>query len=120
MLSIFLKEINAIFSSLIGYIVIGVFLIMMGLIMWVFPDFSILNFSYATLDQLYSIAPFIFLFLIPAITMRSFAEEQQSGTIELLATRPLSDWAIILGKYLACVVLVLFSLLPTILYYYSV
>ena len=120
MLSIFLKEINAIFSSLIGYIVIGVFLIMMGLIMWVFPDFSILNYSYATLDQLFSIAPFIFLFLIPAITMRSFAEEQQSGTIELLATRPLSDWAIILGKYLACVVLVLFSLLPTILYYYSV
>ncbi len=120
MLSIFLKEINAIFSSLIGYIVIGVFLLMMGLIMWVFPDFSILNYNYATLDQLFDIAPFIFLFLIPAITMRSFAEEQQTGTIELLATRPLSDWAIIMGKYLACVVLVLFSLLPTLLYYYSV
>ncbi len=120
MVSIFLKEINAIFSSLIGYIVIGVFLVLMGLVMWVFPDFSILNYNYATLDQLFGIAPFIFLFLIPAITMRSFAEEQQTGTIELLATRPISDFAIILGKYFACVVLVLFSLLPTILYYYSV
>lgn len=120
MRSIFLKEINAIFSSLIGYIVIGVFLIMMGLIMWVFPDYSILNYSYATLDQLFGIAPFIFLFLIPAITMRSFAEEHQTGTIELLATRPISDFAIILGKYFACLLLVLFALLPTLLYYYSV
>lgn len=120
MRSIFFKEINAIFSSLIGYIVIGVFLVTMGLIMWVFPDYSILNYNYATLDQLFGIAPFIFLFLIPAITMRSFAEEQQTGTIELLATRPISDLAIILGKYFACLVLVIFALLPTLLYYYSV
>ncbi len=120
MLSIFYKEVNAIFSSLIGYIVIGVFLILMGLVMWVFPDYSILNYSYATLDQLFGIAPFIFLFLIPAITMRSFAEEQQTGTIELLATRPITEMSIILGKYFACLILVLFALLPTLLYYYSV
>lgn len=120
MLSIFWKEINAFFSSLIGYVVIGVFLTIMGLMMFVFPDYSILNYQYATLDQLFNIAPMIFMFLIPAVTMRSLAEEQQTGTIELLVTRPLSDLQIILGKYFACLVLVAFALLPTLLYYYTV
>lgn len=120
MYSIFRKEINSFFSSLIGYIVMGVFLVMMGLFLWVFPDYSILNSNYANLDELFDMAPMIFMFLIPAITMRSFAEENQTGTIELLATRPLRDWEIILGKYLACFALVLFSLLPTLLYYYTV
>ncbi|MEL6943276.1 MAG: gliding motility-associated ABC transporter permease subunit GldF, partial [Bacteroidota bacterium] len=120
MLSIFLKEVNAFFSSLIGYIVIGIFLVMMGLFMFVFADYSILNYQFATLDQLFGIAPMIFMFLIPAVTMRSFAEEQQSGTIELLETRPLSDWQIVLGKYLACLLLVAFALLPTLLYYWTV
>jgi len=120
MLNIFLKEINTFFSSLIGYIVIGVFLILMGLIMWVFPDYSLLNYQYATMEQLFDIAPIIFMFLIPAITMRSFAEEKQNGTIELLTTRPLSDLSIILGKFFACVALVAFALLPTIIYYYTV
>ena len=120
MYSIFLKEINSFFSSLIGYIVIGTFLVIIGLMMWVFPDYSVLSYNYATLDQLFSLAPIIFTFLIPAITMRSFAEEQQSGTIELLVTRPLRDWQIILGKYFANLALVLFALLPTLLYYYSV
>ncbi|MEM9991698.1 MAG: gliding motility-associated ABC transporter permease subunit GldF [Bacteroidota bacterium] len=120
MISIFWKEVNAFFSSLIGYVVIGVFLTIMGLMMFVFPDYSILNYKYATLDQLFNIAPMIFMFLIPAVTMRSLAEEQQTGTIELLVTRPLHDLQIILGKYLACLVLVLFALLPTLLYYYTV
>ncbi|MEM9822922.1 MAG: gliding motility-associated ABC transporter permease subunit GldF [Bacteroidota bacterium] len=120
MISILSKEINAFFSSLIGYIVIGVFLMMMGLVMWVFPDYSILEYNYATLDQLFAIAPVIFMFLIPAVCMRSFSEENQSGTIELLVTRPLHDLEIIMGKYLACLLLVLFALLPTLLYYYSV
>lgn len=120
MISIFKKEINAFFSSLIGYIVIGVFLIMMGLVIWVFPEYSILNYNYATLDQLFSISPMIFMFLIPAICMRSFSEENQSGTIELLLTRPLRDIEIVMGKYLACLALVLFALLPTLIYYYSV
>ena len=110
MLSIFIKEVNGIFSSLIGYMVIGLFLLLMGLMLWVFPDYSILNYNYASLQQLFDIAPIIFLFLIPAITMRSFAEETQSGTIELLATRPLSDWAIIFGKFFAGLLLVAFSL----------
>ena len=82
MLSIFKKEINAFFSSLIGYIVIGVFLVLMGLVMWVFPDYSVLDSKYANLDTLFAIAPMIFMFLIPAVTMRTFAEEKQSGTIE--------------------------------------
>jgi len=120
MLSIFIKEVNGIFSSLIGYMVIGLFLLLMGLMLWVFPDYSILNYNYASLQQLFDIAPVIFLFLIPAITMRSFAEETQSGTIELLATRPLSDWAIIFGKFFAGLLLVAFSLLPTLLYYYTI
>lgn len=93
---------------------------MMGLFMFVFTDYSILNYQFATLDQLFGIAPMIFMFLIPAVTMRSFAEEQQSGTIELLETRPLSDWQIVLGKYLACLLLVVFALLPTLLYYWTV
>ncbi len=120
MLSIFTKEINAFFSSLIGYIVIGVFLIVLGLVMFVFPDTSLLNYSYATLDQLFSIAPQIFMFLIPAVTMRSFSEEQQTGTIELLVTRPLRDIDIVLGKFLASFTLIIFALIPTLLYYYTV
>lgn len=120
MKSIFLKEINSFFSSLIGYIVIGVFLVLMGAFMWIFPDYSILQFGYATLNQLFEMAPWIFCFLIPAITMRSFAEEMQSGTIELLATRPITDLQIILGKFFANWLLVVFALVPTLIYYYTV
>ena len=120
MLTIFLKEINTFFSSLIGYIVVGVFLGILGLIMFVFPDTSLLNYNYATLDQLFDIAPMVFVFLIPAVTMRSFAEEIQTGTIELLTTRPLTDLQIVLGKFFACLALVVFALLPTLLYYYTV
>ncbi|MEZ4951771.1 MAG: gliding motility-associated ABC transporter permease subunit GldF [Saprospiraceae bacterium] len=120
MLSIFLKEINSFFSSLIAYIVIGVFLAILGLIMWVFPDTSLLNYNYATLDQLFDMAPIIFMFLIPAITMRSFAEESQAGTIEILSTKPLSDFEIVGGKFLANFALVTFAILPTLIYYYSV
>ena len=120
MLAIFRKEINAFFSSLIGYIVIGVFLVLMGLLLWVFPDYSILDNNYANLDTLFGVAPMIFMFLIPAVTMRTLAEETQSGTIELLVTRPISDWQIIGGKYMACLALVAFALMPTILYYVTV
>lgn len=120
MLPIFTKEINTFFSSLIGYIVIGVFLVLMGLLLWVFPEFSILDGAYANLDTLFGIAPMVFMFLIPAVTMRTFAEEKQSGTIELLATRPITDWQIVGGKFLACFALVVFALLPTVLYYVSV
>lgn len=120
MTSIFWKEINSFFSSLIGYIVIGVFLIIMGLVLFIFPDTSLLEYNYASLDQLFLMAPLVFMFLIPAVSMRSFAEEQQNGTIELLTTRPLSDLAIVMGKFMACLLLVIFALLPTLLYYLTV
>lgn len=120
MLSVYWKEVNSFFSSLIGYMVIAVFLIMIGLFMWVFSETNILDYNYATLEQLFSIAPLVFLFLIPAVTMRSFAEENQKGTIEFLATKPLTDLQIVLGKYFANLTLVLFAILPTLVYYYSV
>lgn len=120
MLSIFKKEVNIFLSSLIGYIAIGVFLIATSLFMWIFPDYSVINYGFSTLDSFFRMAPYIFLFLIPAITMRTFAEEIQTGTIELLATRPINDWEIILGKYLAAVFLVGLSILPTLVYFYSV
>ncbi len=121
MIQLLRKEISAFLNSLIGYIVIGVFLIINGLFLWVFPmDFNILNFGYANLDGLFMLAPFVFLFLIPAITMRLFADEKKSGTIELLFTRPLTDLQIILAKYFAGLLLVIFSLLPTLVYFYSV
>lgn len=120
MISIFFKEINTFFSSLIGYIVIGVFLVLTGLMMWVFPDYSVLDNNYANLDTMFFYAPRVFLSLIPALTMRTLAEEKQTGTIELLVTRPISDWQIVGGKFLACLSLVAFALLPTALYYFSV
>jgi len=121
MYSLFLKELNSFLSSLLGYVVIVTFLVVLGLFLWVFPsDFNILNYGYANVDGLYIIAPFVFLFLIPAVTMRSFSDEKKSGTIELLFTRPLSDLQIIFAKYFASFLLVVLSLLPTLVYYFSV
>ncbi len=121
MYSLFLKEIRSFLSSFLGYIIMVVFLVVVGLFLWVLPtEFNIPDFGYANVDGLFIIAPFVFLFLIPAITMRSFSEENRSGTIELLYTRPLTDMQIILAKYFAAFVLVLFSLIPTLIYYFSV
>lgn len=121
MWSLLKKEVSGFLSSLIGYIVIIVFLLVNGLFLWVLPlDSNVLYFGYANIDGLFTIAPFVFLFLIPAITMRMFAEEKRSGTIEQLLTQPLTDMQIIGAKYLAGVFLVVFSLLPTLVYYYSV
>lgn len=103
-----------------AYITIGVFLLVSGLLLWFFPDTSILEYGYAELNGFFSLTPFLFMFLIPAITMRSFAEERREGTYVLLASRPLTDWQIILAKYFACLTLVLFALIPTLLYYYSI
>jgi len=120
MYSILKKEISSYLSSLVAYVTIGVFLVVLGLFLWVFPDSSILDYGYAGLDSLFSTAPYLFMFLVPAITMRSLAEERREGTFELLLTRPLTDWQIVVGKYLASLVLILFALLPTLVYYYSV
>ncbi len=120
MLAIFKKEINSFFSSLIGYVVIAVFLILTGLLLFFFRSTSLLEQNIASLDQLFDLAPKIFLFLIPAITMRTFAEEQQNGTIEFLTTKPLRDIDIIFGKYWACLLLVAFALIPTLIYYITI
>ena len=120
MLSILKKEIRSFLSSLIAYVVMIVFLIAIGLFMWVLPDYNVLDLGYANLDTLFDMAPWVFIFLISAITMRSFSEEKKTGTIEILTTKPISDLQIILGKYFASVVLVLFVLLPTLLYYYTI
>lgn len=121
MFVLFKKEISSFLSSLTGYIVITVFLLINGLFLWVFQgDFNILDFGYASIDGLFMIAPFVFLFLIPAITMRLFAEEKRTGTIELILTKPLSEFEIVMAKFLSGFVLVIFSLLPTLVYFFSV
>jgi len=120
MLQVLSKEFNSFLNSLIAYMVIGVFLTAIGLIMWVFPETSVLDYGYADMDTLFSFSPYVFMFLIPAITMRSFAEEKKTGTLELLFTKPLSDWDIIIGKFLAAFLLVIVALLPTVIYYYAV
>ena len=101
MFTLFKKELKSFLNSLIGYIVITVFLLTTGLFLWVFPlDYNVLEGGYANINGLFMIAPFVFLFLIPAITMRSFADERKSGTIEFILTQPISDLSIILAKYL--------------------
>ncbi len=121
MFSLLKKEISSFLSSLIGYIVIIVFLLAISLYMWVFPgESNILEGGYSNIDTLFVIAPWVFMFLIPAITMRSFSDEKRSGTIELLLTYPLTDIQIILAKYFAGLLLVIFSLLPTLLFYLTV
>jgi len=120
MLTVLRKEISLFFSSLIAYLVIAVFLIINGVFLWVLPDSNILSQGYASLDQLFGISPYVFMFLVPAVTMRMFAEEKKTGTIEILATKPISDLQIILGKFLAGTLLVLLALLPTLVYFYTV
>lgn len=114
---LFKKELSSFLSSLIGYITIMVFLVVIGLFLWVFPmDFNVFDFGYAGIDGLFMLAPWVFLFLIPAITMKMFAEEKKNGTIELLLTKPLTDTSIIMSKFLAGLTLVVLSILPTIVY----
>lgn len=121
MLAILKKEINSFFSTPIGYLVIGIFLITNGLFIWVFKgDYNILDYGFADLSGYYFIAPWIFIFLIPAITMKSFSEEKKQGTLELLLTRPIANWQLVLGKFLGAFSLILLALLPTLLYIYTV
>jgi ABC-2 type transport system permease protein len=121
MVALWKKELLTFFSSLTGSLVIAVFLILNGLFLWIIPgNFNILFGGYANLDGLFYMAPWLYLFLVPAITMRLFADEKKSGTIELLLTRPLSDWEVVFGKFLAGFSLVILSLLPTLIYFYSV
>ncbi len=104
-------------SSIIGYIFIGVFLIISGLFLWVFPNIdNIMEAGLADLQGLFSLSQFLFLFLVPAITMRSFAEEKRTGTMDLLLTKPLTDMQIIGAKFLSCLTLLIIALIPTLVY----
>jgi ABC-2 type transport system permease protein len=121
MLSLVKKEINTFLNSLIGYIVLLVFFVAMAWFLWIMPgESNILDMGYANIDGLFAITPYLYLFLIPSLTMKTFAEEKKAGTLEFLLTKPISDMQIIFSKYIASVVLVIISLLPTLVYYYSV
>ena len=121
MWALFKKEISGFFSSLTGYLVIVVFLLLNSLFMWIVPgQFNVIENGYASMDSLFAIAPWVFLFLVPAITMRMFSEEKRTGTLDLLYTRPVSELQIILAKFLASWALVLSSLIPTLIYFWSV
>jgi len=121
MLTLLKKEINEFFSTITGYIVVIVFLVATSLFLWIFPtNYNVLNSGYATLNSLFTLAPWIFLFLVPAVTMRMIAEEKKSGTMELLLTRPISDLQIVTAKYFASLVLVIIALLPTLVYFVTV
>lgn len=120
MKAIYLKEINSFFGTFTGYIVVGVFLVFSGLVMWVLSSTSIFEYNYATMDSFFYLAPILFALLIPAITMRSFAEETQQKTMEILFTKPITDRDLILGKFFANLTLVIISLVPTAIYFFTI
>jgi ABC-2 type transport system permease protein len=121
MFSILKKELNSFFSSPIAYLVIAVYLVINGLFLWVFNgDFNILQAGFADLNSYFFLAPWIFIFLIPAITMRSFSDEINTGTIEILKTKPITIWQLIIGKYLGSLILVILAISPTLIYVYSI
>lgn len=121
MRSIFIKEINSFFSSIVGYVALLLFLSACSLFLWIIPgDFTILGYGYASMERFFSIAPWLLLLLVPAVTMRSFADEFRTGTIEWLSTKPVTDIEIILGKYFATLALVLFAMVPTFIYVYTI
>ena len=120
MYSIFLKDFRQFFNGLSGYISIGLFLLLMGLLLFIFPDTSIIDYGYATLDKFFDLAPWILLMLVPATTMRSFSDEFRTGTWELLRTRPLSLGQIIHGKYFAALALGVLALIPSVFYLFTI
>ena len=120
MLSLYWKEVNAFFGNLSGFLIVGVFLISLGLVVWVFPETSVLDYGFADLEPFFIYTPYIFTFLIPAVTMKMIAEEKRSGSWEILMTSPVSVPKIILAKYFASLTLILVALLPTLVYYFSV
>ncbi len=120
MLSIWRKELGQFFSSLTGYIAILLFLIVTGIFLFLFQDSGILESGYASLDKFFELAPWVLLFLIPALCMRTFSDEFRTGTFEILKTRPLTSWQIVLGKYFAVLVVILFAVIPTFVYVYTI
>ncbi len=120
MVSILKKELNGFFTGAMGYLVIGLFLLINGLLLWFFKgNWNIFNTGFADMQAFFDTTPWLFLVLIPAISMKSFSDEYTSGTIELLKTKPLSNWQIVMGKFLAIFLLVVFTLIPTKIYVFS-
>jgi len=121
MKALLLREIKSFFGSPIGYLVIAIFLLLNGLFLWVFEgDFNILNSGFADLGPFFTLSPWILIFLIPAVTMRSFSDEKKQGTIELLFTKPLSLWEIVNGKFFGALILIILAIVPTLLYVYVI
>lgn len=121
MIALFKKEITTFFTSPIGYLVIGLFLMATGLFLWVFDGpYNIPNSGFASLTPFFELAPWIFTFLIPAITMRSISDEDKAGTLELLLTKPITTWQLTLGKYIGIIALILIALLPTLTYVWAI
>lgn len=121
MKAIFIKEINSFFASPIGYLVVGIFLIINGLFLFVFKgEFNILDNGFADLSAFFVLAPWVFLFLVPAVTMRSFSEERKQGTIEVLLTKPISSFQLVFGKFLGSFTLIFIALLPTLIYVFTI
>jgi len=121
MLSLFIKEINSFFSSLTGYLIVIVYLVANSLFLWVLPGYyNVFDNGQASLEPLFVLSPWLFLFLVSAVTMKSFAEEKRTGTLEILLTKPLSELQIAVAKYAASICLVIFAILPTLVFYYSV
>jgi len=121
LLAILKKEINSFFASTIGYLVIGIFLLMTGLFLWVFEgEFNVFNYGYADLTPFFQLCPWLFLFLIPAVTMRSISEERRAGTLELLLTKPLGETALVLGKFFGALILIIIALIPTLIYVFAI
>lgn len=121
MLAILRKEIHSFFSSPVGYLVIALFLVANGVFLWIIPgEYNILDSEFADLSPFFELSPWILLFLIPATSMRLFSEEFKMGTIEILQTKPITSMQIVLGKYFAAVFLIIISLLPSLLYLYTI
>jgi ABC-2 type transport system permease protein len=121
MFAILKKEINSFFASPIGYLVIAIFLILNGLFLWIFKgEFNVMDYGFADLSAFFLLAPWILIFLISAVTMRSFSDEKKQGTLELLLTKPISHLEIVLGKYFGTIILIIIALIPTLLYVYTV
>lgn len=121
MRSIIIREINSFFSSPVGYLVIAAFLVINGLFLWIFKgNYNILDSGFADLAPYFDLAPWILLFLVPAVCMRAFSDEKKMGTLELLFTKPLTIRQIVLGKYFGAVILIVIALIPTLLYIYTI
>lgn len=121
MRALLIKELSSFFASITGYLVIIIFLIIIGLFTWVFPgQFNLLDMGYANLDSLFILSPWIFLFLVPAVTMRLFSEEKKTGTLDILVTRPIPDLTIVMAKYFTGLLLVVLALVPTFIYYITI